>query len=305
MLNSSQSSSKPRRITIPRLLDIVIVTEPEQIKRIDTSGDVDRLHAYDTVSLPWWVKFYFKGTKFHDDERDLWFCPFEPTSNPSYRPRRAYLEEKVATGYSKVDVEQIAELLRTNADDDILSHAMVQVVNRRFFGEDVPQPITQAAKHTLRNLGEAILPLNYIRARKSQKQTIDYCTRTVPETVHPVDVGHNIGEIVQATVGALRRVNDNLDKPVEELFTAYPPTPQVTRIVVKSSTFDGLLSSPTTPGKTVVIFKVGEAAVKTGDLFFTFGTGRPERACVFMDFFLAFMKDLQQELRQKKAQVLS
>lgn len=304
MLNSSQSSSKPRRITIPCLLDLIIVTDPEQIKRIDTSGDVDRLHAYDTASLPWWVRFYFKGTKFHDDDRDLWFCPFEPTSNPSYQPRRAYLEEKVATGYSKADVEQIAELLRTNADDDTLSYAMVQVVNRRFLGEDVPQSITQAAKHTLRNLREAILPWNYIRARKSQKQTIDYCTRTVPETVHPVDVGHNIGEIVQATVGALRRVNDNLDKPIEELFTAHPPTPQVTRIAVKASTFDGLLSSSTTPGKTVVIFKVGEAATKTSDLLFTFGTGKQERSCVFMDFFLAFMKDLQQELQQRKTQVL-
>lgn len=100
MLNSSQSSSKPRRIAIPRLLDLIIVTDPEQIKRIDTSGEVDRLHAYDTVSLLWWVRFYFKGTKFHDNERDLWFCPFEPTSNSSYQPKRDYLEEKVATSFN-------------------------------------------------------------------------------------------------------------------------------------------------------------------------------------------------------------
>ena len=98
---------------------------------------------------------------------------------------------------------------------------------------------------------------------------MDYCARTVDKHVHLVDVGHNIGEVVQATVGALKRVQANLDKPIEELFTAYPPTPQVTRIAVKASTFDGLLSSPTTPGKIVVILNVGKAATKTKDLYFT------------------------------------
>lgn len=301
MINSAQASSNPRRIKIPFLLDIIIVSDPEQIKKIDLSGDVDRLHVYDTASLPWWVKFYFTGTKFHDNERDLWFCPFESKSNPSYQPRRTYLEEKVATGYNKDDVKKIAELLKTNADDGALAHAMVQVVNQRFFGEEIPQPITQAAKYTLKNLREAILPWNYIRARKSQKQVMGYCMQTVAKDVHLVDVGHNIGEVVQATAGALRRVNDNLDKPVEEIFTSHPPTPQVTRIAVKSTTFDGLLSSPTTPRKTVVIFNVGQAAAKTKDLYFTFSAGRSERACVFMDFFLAFMKDLQKELREARA----
>jgi hypothetical protein len=302
MLDTAQSSSKPRRINIPLLLDLVIVSDPEQIKKIETSGDVDRLHVYATEALPWWLKFYFKGTKFHDAERDLWFCPFESTSNPTYRPRREYLEEKVGTGYSQEDVRAIANLLRTNADDDVIAHAMVQVVNQRFFGAEIPQPITEAAKHTLKNLREAILPWNYNRGKKSQKQIMDYCAQTVDQNVHLVDVGHNIGEVVQATVGALRRVQENLDQPIEELFTAYPPTPQVTRIAVKASTLDGLLSSPTTPGKTVVILNVGKAATKTKDLHFTFGTGYSERACVFMDFFLAFMNDLQQELRAVESQ---
>ncbi len=94
---------------------------------------MDRLHSYETKSLPWWVKLYFRSTKFHDDERDLWFFPFEPTSNPTYLPRRTYLEEKTATGYSQDDVKKIAQLLKTNASDDVLAHEMVQVVNKRFF----------------------------------------------------------------------------------------------------------------------------------------------------------------------------
>ena len=138
MFGSLKSLFNPLRITIPFLIDIIIVSDPDQIKKIENSGDVDRLHSYDTNSLPLWVKFYFRSTKFHDDERDLWFCPFEPTSNPTYQPRRAYLEEKTATGYSQEDVKEIAQLLRTGASDDVLAHAMVQVVNKRFFEQEIP-----------------------------------------------------------------------------------------------------------------------------------------------------------------------
>jgi hypothetical protein len=301
-MQNTMNASSLRRIKIPFLLDLVIVSDSEQIKKIETSGDVDRLHAYETSSLPGWVKFYFKATKFHDDERDLWFCPFESTSNPSYQPRRAYLEEKSALGYSKDDVNRIVHLLKANASDDVLAHEMVQVVNRRFFEAEIPESITHTAKYTLQNLIEVIAPWNYLRARKSQKQIMDYCTQTLPSDVHIVDAGHNIGEVVQATAVALKILQANLDQPVDAIFTAHAPTPQVARIAVRASTFDGLLSSPITPGKTVVILKVGEAAAKTQDLSFTFGTGSSERICVFKDFFLSFMTDVQKELRETEVQ---
>src|SRR2546422_5596611 len=73
----------------------------------------------------------------------------------------------------------------------------------------------------------------------------------------------------QAAVGTLLRLRDNLDRPVEEIFTSHAPTPQVPRIAIRSSTFGGLLLFPTRPAKTVVIFKIGKAAAKTNDLLFT------------------------------------
>ncbi|MFZ1025300.1 MAG: hypothetical protein WAN66_03680 [Limnoraphis robusta] len=298
MLNSSPSASKPRRINIPFILDVVIVTDPDQIKTIETSGNVDRLHAYDTPSLPWWVKFYFRSTKFHDAERDLWFCPFESKANPTYQPRRNYLEEKVATGYSQNDVKKIAQLLKTNADDETLAHEMVQIVNQRFFGKEIPLTITQTAKHTLQKISEAVIPTKYQRGQKSQQEIMNYCAKNLSQDVHILDVGHNIGEVVQTTTGALRVLKDNLDKPVEEIFTANPLTLQAPRIATQASTFEGLLSSPAKPGKTVFIFKIGEAAIQTQDILFTFSTGSEDRVCVFKDFFLEFMTDLQQELKQ-------
>lgn len=294
----NKSLFTPLRIKIPFLLDVIVISDPGQIRIIETSGDVDRLHSYDTASLPWWVKFYFSSTKFHDNQRDLWFCPFESSTNSTYYPRRAYLEEKVAISYRQEDVRQIAELLRTNASDEVLTHAMVQVVNRRFFDTDIPLEITREAKNTVQKLTEAILPWKYIRGQKAQQKIMAYCEHSLAQDVHILDVGHNIGEVVQATAGSLKRLKENLDQPIELIFTKYAPTPQVPRIAIKSSTFDGMLRSPTTPGKTVLLFMIGKAAAQTHDLSFTFSTGSSERECVFKDFFLQFMTDLQHELKQ-------
>ena len=63
MFKPRKSFLTPLRIRIPFLLDLIVVSDPKQIKKIETSGDVDRLHTYDTISLPWWVKFYFQGNK--------------------------------------------------------------------------------------------------------------------------------------------------------------------------------------------------------------------------------------------------
>jgi hypothetical protein len=115
-----------------------------------------------------------------------------------------------------------------------------------------------------------------------------------------LDVGHNIGEVVQSSAPALRRLYDNLDRPIEETFTRYAPTAQVPRIAVRASQLGGLLRSPTKPGWTVIIMKVAAAAASSGDLLYTFGTGKSERACVFMGFFLDFMRELQTELGRRR-----
>ncbi|MEM9091822.1 MAG: hypothetical protein AAGC93_24170 [Cyanobacteria bacterium P01_F01_bin.53] len=290
-------SGSPRRIKLPFLLDLVIVSDPAQIEQVEHSRDIDRLHTYPTQSLPWWVKLYFRATKFYDASRDLWFCPFESTSNPTYRTRRTYLEEKTAIGYRPEDVQRIAQMLRTEVSDDSLAQEMVQIVNHRFFKQEIPANISETAKHTVQKFSEVVIPWKYSKGVKAQKHLMNYCDRTLPANVHSLDVGHNIGEVMQSTAGALKILKDNLDKPIEEIFTTHAPTEQVPRIAVKASTLDGLLSSPTTPGKTVVILKLAKAAAQTKDIRFTFGAFQTDRACVFQDFFLSFMADLQSTLK--------
>ena len=143
------------------------------------------------------------------------------------------------------------------------------------------------------------MPWKYVRAVRSREAILEFCERNAEPGVNILDVGHNIGEVVQASTAALRRLHANLDRPVEETFTQHAPTAQVPRIAVRASNLGGLLRSATTPGKTVVILKVAKAAAASGDLLYTFGTGKPERSCVFMEFFLEFMRDLQAELNQR------
>jgi hypothetical protein len=292
--------ARPLRIIIPWFMDLVVVSDPESISKIEGLGDVDRLHAYQTSMLPWWVRFYFRATKFHDDERDLWFFPFESASNASFHSRRAYLEAKVAEGYQPKDVQRIADILTAKVDDDSLAFEMVQVVNGRFFGKEIPRAVTQAAKYTLQKFSEAIFPWKYRRAREARKEVLGFCEKNLPAGVHILDVGHNIGEVVQSTAVALRQLAENLDQPVEETFTKYAPTMQVPRIAIKRSKLNGLLWLPMKPGRTVVIFKIAKAAAQRHDVLFTFGTGRAERSCVFRNFFLQFMRDLQTELKARR-----
>jgi hypothetical protein len=288
---------RPVRISIPYLLDVVFISSAEQIREVERSGAVERLHAFPTSSLPGWVRFYFPATRFHESGRDQWFCPMEPKSSPDYVRRRDYLISKAKLGYTRDDVSRVADLLGDGASDETLAAAMVNIVNARFFGSEIPTHVSTVARRTLQNLPEAVLPWKYVRGRRAQQQVVEYCEGRLPDGVHTVDIAHNIGEVAKTTSRAIRILERNLDTPVEQLFTANPLTPQVPRIATVSSTLGGILRRPAKAGRTIIIYKLGSAAAATGDLQFTFGAGGPDRMCVFTEFFLNFMRDLQLALR--------
>ena len=72
---------------------------------------------------------------------------------------------------------------------------------------------------------------------------------------------------------------------------------QVPRIALGPSTFSGLLAKPAVPNTTIFFLGISESAGITKSLFYTFGTGVPERSCPFKPFFEAFMGDVQKQLK--------
>jgi hypothetical protein len=285
-----------RRITIRSLVDVIVVSKPEHITCIEGSGKVDRLHKYGTKSVPFWAKTFFKATRFYDFKRDQWFLSLESNTIGEYGERYESVSAKVRDWYTQEDVETIADLLEAKADDETLARAITQVVNRRFFGQDVPPPITRAAERTLQKMGETLCPWKYFRGRAAQKRIMAYCAKTLDGNMNLVDIGHNIGATVQTATVALRRLQKHLNERVEDIFTEDALTPVVPRIATEATDFNGLLRSDTTPGKTVLIYQIEKAAAESGEISFTFGAGLPARQCVFKDFFLAFMNDLKATL---------
>ena len=72
---------------------------------------------------------------------------------------------------------------------------------------------------------------------------------------------------------------------------------QVPRVALAASKFGGLLSYPAKPGKTVFFLNISKAAGMERSLFWTFGTGVPERSCPFKPFMMSFLKDVQKQLQ--------
>lgn len=304
MTREQSSFPTPFRINIPFVLDVIIVSNPEQIKQIEASIDVERLHTYPTSELPWWVKYYLSATRFHTPQNDNWFLPFESSTHHEYKKRRSQMDDQIARGYSPQDITKIADLLMSNADDSELSFYMVQLIAGRFSQTEIPLDICLAGRKTLQSIPEAINPIRYSQAKKAHSELYDFCANNLLDDYHLVDGGqHTIAGAAKSMVDALHILRENINLPVDKIFTENPITLQAPRIAVRDSNLGGILSSKTRSGWTVFIFQIAKAAQKTSDLYFTFGTGTSERACSFMDFFLDFMKDLQMELIDRSANV--
>ena len=72
---------------------------------------------------------------------------------------------------------------------------------------------------------------------------------------------------------------------------------QVPRIALAASTFNSLLAYPAVPQKTMFLISINKAAGTTGSLYYTFGTGVPERSCVATSFIMSFLQDVQAGLQ--------
>ena len=298
-------STKPLRIDLPLPfvpLDIVFVSEPDQIKAINQSPNVHHLHSIPTKDMPQWCQWFFSATNFHNFKRDKWFLAFEPVSNPDYVTRRAMHDNINRQGFTHEDVQRVAKLCQANADEETVADALAQIVAGRILEREIPRKIVREARKTVKNpqIVDALIPGHYSAGAKGEDTVFRWCEENVPEGVEPIDAAHAIGESSRSFAHAVMVLKDNLDTPVEYLFTRSKncPTQNLPRVTSEVTTLNGLLDRPSFPAKTVIIFLIAQAAEKSQSLFFTFGAGVPgNRICALKDFNVNFLTALQQDLK--------
>ncbi|BBN08796.1 hypothetical protein MPTK1_4g14540 [Marchantia polymorpha subsp. ruderalis] len=302
--------NKPLRIDLPLPfipIDVVLVSDSTQIVSITGNPDVDRLHAQPTEKLPFWTRWYFSGTRFHNKSHDKWFLAFEPQSETvEYSERRKLIVDGLSTGFVDADVKAIADQISSNASEEAIAVTITQIVNGRFMGpgkDSIQLAHVQEARNLLQtSILDALVPGHQQAGVKAQEATYDFCSKNVRPGTNVMDAAHNVGNTANIVVSAIMTLKANVDTPIEHLFTRKGncPTPQVPRVVMKDTTLNGLLSYPGRPSSTIILMQISEAAEQTNSLFFTFGTGSERRVCAFKDFFFDFMSSLQSELKSRQ-----
>ncbi|KAK9811700.1 hypothetical protein WJX72_008597 [[Myrmecia] bisecta] len=248
------------------------------------------------------------STRFHDDRSDKWFVPFDADTPATHAAaRRSTISRLLATGHTPADVQKVAEIVRADGDLQQLADYMTPMVNSRFIdGQAIPNPVIDAARAPLNSIGDALRPGNYQKAHEGMRQLLDFCNKAValpPDQLQAMDVAHNMSAVACKFTEAVQTLKASPTTPIDKLFTIPKnlPTPTIPRIAVAPTTFGDLLAYPAIPNKTVFLLSNSSAAGATGSLWYTFGSGTPDRACAFKPFFEAFMADLQKELVRQAA----
>ncbi|CAN0152582.1 unnamed protein product [Ectocarpus sp. 6 AP-2014] len=294
------------RVDIPFVIDRILVTDAELIRKIADHPDVDRVHGVPTKERPWWINAYFPATRFIDRQDEM-FVPLTSTSDPNYEHRRTYVEEMVKDGVAEEDVKKIAYLMHTGAPQDELERAVVNGVNRRFFGQDIPADIVEHSSKTANTIGDA-LSSGYFPTLRHQGKVMDFIEQNneLHQGCPVADFSHHIGAAAQLLTPSCQFLHKEKDRSraILDIFTQQgdmPMTVATPRIAIKDSTLGGLLKKPAKAKWTMFILNIRQAAAETKDSLFTFGAGVDKRQCAFRFAFQKLMADLQTELARLEA----
>ncbi|CAM9334591.1 unnamed protein product [Ectocarpus sp. 12 AP-2014] len=234
------------------------------------------------------------------------FVPLTSASDPNYEHRRTYIEEMVKDGVAEEDVKKIAYLMHTGAPQDELERAVVNGVNRRFFGRDIPADIVEHSSKTANTIGDA-LSSGYFPTLRHQGKVMDFIEQNneLHQGCPVADFSHHIGAAAQLLTPSCQFLHKEKDRSraILDIFTQsdMPMTVATPRIAIKDSTLGGLLKKPAKAKWTIFILNIRQAAAETKDSLFTFGAGVDKRQCAFRFAFQKLMADLQTELARLEA----
>eukprot|EP00884_Botryococcus_braunii_P007948 jgi/Botrbrau1/17154/Bobra.0157s0048.1 len=173
---------KPIRIDLPLFffpIDMVFLKRARDIHAAvlteSTSNPcLGRIHCLSTAELPYWLRLYFKSSRFlaqTSDSSFSWFLPLEK-KNYEYGQRRTAHDKNLAVG--NVNRKCVLEVMRLALNDDKegLQFYTANMISRLFGGKDVPLDIVQAATSTISGFDTQILlrPFPFLAAMRANQK---------------------------------------------------------------------------------------------------------------------------------------
>lgn len=299
-------------------IDIVTVRGEQAVRTALESGDVGRLtDVYDSLkNVPFLFRIWFPLSRFYSRIYG-WFLPFRPTSDPSYAPCQAFLEEKFTPSSADISaqVKRAADLLEDTANppsDEQLARTFIEAIYLRFTNESqtVPANIVCDVGKQVVQLQNALNPVKAVRAKPAVGRVYRYAEESLRSinvyeglpTDVAVDASHALFTPQIHGANMLRGLVANLDKPADVNLPQLALTDRVLRATIRDGTLGGLLAenAPARRGKTMVVIDIRVAAHQTGSLAWAFGVGTEERRCTAEPAIIEFYEAVRMELIKRR-----
>lgn len=283
------------RLQLPfGLVDLIKVTDPGLIRKLETSPDLTRAGESPVHPI---LSLFFKSTKFYNSAEDSHFVALLDDHRPDVQQRINLIRDKMSEKHSEQVVRDVSAAVHGSGSQIDVARACLRFIAPLFLrldaGEDVPDNIIRASIATHTTIMQSLNPFSHWRAIAARRELEDYiAARALPGVSH-TDAQHITGVTCQSVAEALLRLrNKGEEVTFTELLLAMPINETSPRVPLRETTLGGLFSDPLVPGRTIVQLQIGEAAKQTGDVRFLFGSGVDERQCLVKPFLFSIADDV-------------
>lgn len=309
---SSQESKGLIDATVTRrkflnCIDIITVEHPELIRRIESSGIVDRPHVQETRNVSFFSRWFLDASKLHVQSKDKWFLGMESVTqgkletDAGYQKRVEFLNEKLGEGFNAEDVKEMHEVIKGGTDEELFKKG-IEIVNRRWLKEGtvIPDSIVKDTETTLKEQSQSFNPFKRFAGVKSTERVAEWVEQSMIPGGHVGDMNHSVHTASQSIAPLLKEYTQRSKKgSLKDFLIEKLPVPTLLRTATQASKLEGILKEPLKepmiPYRTMVIYDIGKAARSTKDDRFIFGAGIDARQCVFAKFFYDFVESLDKQ----------
>lgn len=282
---------------IPMLLsDVVRVSDPEIIRKININPDVGRIGNSEP---PWILKMFFRASKFFHPSSGMYHITQLDNGSFEQEQRRKAALHQVSVGFSKNQLDTLSGLVHSDKDLHTVTKESGQVMSSLVLslpeGQKLPDDVAEANINTLNSITAVFNPIRYIRALRARGTVENYVQNQKPSEKYVGDFVHNLGASFQGFGRAMTQLRNAGQQDALSFFCQNPIVPAVMRVPKVITTLDGIFpeDQPLIPGKTVIILEIGEAAKESKDPTFLFGPGSGNRECPIMNLFFKTAASVQ------------